>query len=98
MRREPLLPMTKYELIERMASDADISKAAAERALNSLVAAVHRTMRKSGRMVLPQIGTLRVVERKARRGRHPQTGKPIALKASRSVKLTPSSFLRAKVN
>ncbi len=80
--------MTKAELIEAMAKDADISKAAAGKALNSLVDNVTKAVKKGKKVTLVGFGTFSVTKRKARTGRNPRTGEAIKIKASKAPKFT----------
>ncbi len=79
--------MTKAELVEKMAKDANISKAAALAALNSFTANVTKALKKKdGKVTLVGFGTFSKTRRKARKGRNPQTGAPIKIKARNVVK------------
>ena len=78
--------MTKAELIEVMAADAKISKAAAGVALESFMANVTKALKKKdGKVTLVGFGTFTKVRRKARKGRNPQTGEPLKIKARNAV-------------
>jgi len=90
--------MTKAELIEKMASDAGITKVAAGAALDSFVAGVTAALKKKeGKVTLVGFGTFEKVKRKARKGRNPQTGEEIKIKASTSVKFKPGKKLKEAV-
>lgn len=90
--------MTKAELVEKMASDAGISKVAAQTALNSFMDCVSKTLKKKdGKVTLVGFGTFSKVRRKARKGRNPQTGEPIKIKASNVVKFKPGKKLRDSI-
>lgn len=78
--------MTKAELIEKMAKDADISKSAADKALNSFIDGIKKTLKKGNKVTLVGFGTFSVGKRAARTGRNPQTGKAIKIKASKTPK------------
>ncbi|TAN39938.1 MAG: HU family DNA-binding protein [Nitrospirae bacterium] len=78
--------MTKVELIEKMAKDADISKAAADKALNSFMDGIKRALKKGNKVTLVGFGTFSVGKRAARTGRNPQTGAAIKIKASKAPK------------
>ena len=87
--------MTKAELIEKMATDAGISKAAANAALNSFVSNVTKALKKKdGKVTLVGFGTFQKVRRKARKGRNPQTGEPLKIKAKNVVKFKPGKQLK----
>jgi DNA-binding protein HU-beta len=78
--------MTKAELIEQMAKDAKISKAAAGAALDSFIGGVTKALKKKdGKVTLVGFGTFAKVHRKARKGRNPQTGEAIKIKARNAV-------------
>ncbi|MBW1725206.1 MAG: HU family DNA-binding protein [Deltaproteobacteria bacterium] len=78
--------MTKAELVETMAKDANISKVAAGAALESFMTNVTKALKKkNGKVTLVGFGTFTKVRRKARKGRNPQTGEPIKIKARNAV-------------
>ena len=80
--------MTKAEIIEKMEKDADISKAAAKKALESFIDSVKKTLKKGNRVTLVGFGTFSVSKRAARKGRNPRTGETIKIKASKAPKFT----------
>ena len=80
--------MTKADLIDAMASGADISKAAAGKALDSLIDAVVKTVKKGNKVALVGFGTFSVSKRKARTGRNPQTGATIKIAARKVPKFS----------
>ena len=87
--------MTKAELVEQMAKDAGISKAAASVALNSFAENITNTLKKKdGKVTLVGFGIFSKVRRKARKGRNPQTGESIKIKASNSVRFKPGKKLK----
>lgn len=90
--------MNKSELIERMASDADISKAAAERALESFTTSVQSTLKKGGIVALVGFGSWSVTKRAARTGRNPKTGEAIKIKARKAPKFTPGKAFKDALN
>jgi len=87
--------MTKAELIETMASDAKISKAAAGKALDSMIKSVTKTLKKGNKVTLVGFGSFSVVKRKARTGRNPKTGETIKIKAKKVPKFTPGKGLKS---
>jgi DNA-binding protein HU-beta len=90
--------MTKAELIEKMAKDAGISKVAAGQALDSFVGNVTKALKKKdGKVTLVGFGTFSKTRRRARKGRNPQTGEPIKIKASNVVKFKAGKKLRETV-
>ena len=87
--------MTKVELVEKMAKDAGISKAAATKALNSFQTCVKKALKKKdGKLTLVGFGTFAKVRRKARQGVNPATGKKIKIKAKNVVKFKPGKGLK----
>lgn len=90
--------MTKTELVEKIATDSDISKAAAAKAVNSFLSNITKELKKKdGKVTLVGFGTFSKVRRKARKGRNPQTGEAIKIKASNSVKFKPGKTLKDSV-
>lgn len=90
--------MTKAELVGQMAKDAGITKAAANMALNSFIDSITKELKKkNGKVTLVGFGTFSKVRRKARKGRNPQTGAPIKIKASNAVKFKAGKKLKEAV-
>lgn len=90
--------MTKADLIEQMAKDARISKVAAAAALNSFTEGITKALKKKdGKVTLVGFGTFAKIRRKARKGRNPQTGEPIKIKAANVVKFRPGKKLSDSV-
>ena len=90
--------MNKSELIESMAADAGISKAAAKKALDSMMGNVEGALKKGQRVSLVGFGSWSVAKRAARDGRNPQTGKTIKIAAKNVVKFRPGAELKGSVN
>ena len=90
--------MTKAELIEKMAQDANISKAAAGNALSSFIEGITKSVKKGNKVTLVGFGTFSLTKRKARQGRNPRTGESIKIKASKSPKFTPGKAFKDAVN
>ena len=90
--------MNKTELIEHIAENADLSKAAAARALDATLDAVKRTLKKGGSVSLVGFGTFAVSKRAARSGRNPQTGATIKIKAAKVPKFRPGKALKDALN
>lgn len=90
--------MTKPELIDRMAKDANITKAQASAALGAFMDSVKAALKKKdGKLTLVGFGTFSKVKRKARKGRNPQTGQEIKIKATTTVKFKPGKALKEAV-
>ena len=77
--------MNKGDLIEAVAKDTKLSKAAAEKAINSVIANMSKGLKKTGKVAVAGFGTFTVRKRKARMGRNPQTGAEIKIAASKTV-------------
>ncbi|PKP14528.1 MAG: DNA-binding protein [Bacteroidetes bacterium HGW-Bacteroidetes-23] len=90
--------MNKTELIDAIAADAGISKAAAKKALESFLDNVGGALKKGGRVSLVGFGSWSVSTRSAREGRNPQTGATIKIKAKKVVKFKAGSELSDAVN
>ncbi len=90
--------MNKTELIEYMAKDADLSKAAAARALDAMIDGVRKTLKKGGTVSLVGFGTFAVGKRAARTGRNPQTGATIKIKAAKVPKFRAGKGLKDALN
>jgi DNA-binding protein HU-beta len=86
--------VNKAELIEHMAKNADLNKAQAGRALDALVDAVRRTLKKGDSVSLIGFGTFAVTKRAARTGRNPRTGDAIKIKAAKIPKFRPGKGLK----
>ena len=90
--------MTKAELIEKMAKDANISKAAAGEALSSFMDGVTKALKKrNGKVTLVGFGTFKKVYRKTRKGRNPQTGEKMKIKGRNTVTFKPGKTLKEKI-
>ncbi|MBL8504460.1 MAG: HU family DNA-binding protein [Rhodocyclaceae bacterium] len=90
--------MNKSELIDQVAKSADISKAAAGRAIDAAISAIRGTLKKGGMVTLVGFGTFYVGKRAARSGRNPRTGAAIKIKAARVPKFRAGKELKDTVN
>lgn len=95
--------MNKQELIEIVAKECEISKACGEKAVNAVLDGIKNGLKKSkGKEIeavrLIGFGSFSVRERKARKGRNPQTGETIKIKASKTIKFTPGQDFKSLVN
>jgi DNA-binding protein HU-beta len=90
--------MNKSDLIDGMAEDAGITKAAAKKALESFLGNVEGSLKKGNRVSLVGFGSWSVSKRAAREGRNPQTGKTIKIAAKNVVKFKAGSDLSNSVN
>jgi len=90
--------MNKSNLVDAMAADAGISKAAAKKSLESFLENVGGALEKGDRVSLVGFGSWSVSRRSAREGRNPQTGKTIKIPAKNVVKFKAGSDLQKNVN
>lgn len=90
--------MTKQDMIDRMAKEARISKAAAERALGAYIEAIGEELKKSGKLSMVGFGTFNCVQRRARTGRNPKTGGTIQIPARKVVRFKAGKGLTDVVN
>ncbi|MDR2239424.1 MAG: HU family DNA-binding protein [Zoogloeaceae bacterium] len=90
--------MNKSELIDQIAKSADISKAAAGRALDAAVGAIRTSLKKGGMVTLVGFGTFYVGKRAARNGRNPRTGAPLKIKSARVPKFRAGKALKDAIN
>ncbi|VAW80734.1 Putative DNA-binding protein HU-beta (ACLAME 290) [hydrothermal vent metagenome] len=90
--------MNKAELIDAVASSADLSKADATRAVDAVIDTITETLRKGDSVTLVGFGTFEVRARAARAGRNPQTGETIQIKASNSPAFKAGKAFKDAVN
>jgi DNA-binding protein HU-beta len=90
--------VNKSELIEHIAADADISKAAAARALESAIDSITAALKKGDSVSLVGFGTFEVSKRAERSGRNPSTGAAITIKAASVPKFRPGKALKDALN
>lgn len=89
--------MNKGELVDAMASEAKITKADAQRALEAFLNVTAKTLKKGDKVTLVGFGTFSVAKRAARTGRNPQTGKEIKIAAKKVAKFKAGAELSTKV-
>jgi len=90
--------VNKTELIDAVAKSADISKAAAGRALDGMIVAVRQSLKKGNMVTLVGFGTFYVGKRAARAGRNPRTGVAIKIKAAKVPKFRAGKALKDALN
>ena len=90
--------MNKAELVEKIAKDADISKASAERVLNTSIETIIKAVTKGDKVQLIGFGTFGSGKRAARTGRNPRTGAAIKIKAAKVPKFRPGKGLKDALN
>ena len=90
--------MNKTEMIEHIAINAGISKAAASRALSATLGAVSLALKKGDSVLLVGFGQFYVAERAARMGHNPRTGKPLKIKSAKVPKFKAGALLKREMN
>jgi len=89
--------MNKAELISKISEDTGITKTQANAALDSFVEAVTKTLKGGGKVTMVGFGTFTVSKRKARKGRNPQTGAEINIKARKVARFKAGKELASKM-
>jgi DNA-binding protein HU-beta len=89
--------MNKAELVDAIASDAKLTKADAQRALEAFISATTKALKKGDRVALVGFGSFSVAKRAARTGRNPQTGKEIKIAAKKVAKFKAGAELAGKI-
>ena len=89
--------MNKGELVDAIASEAKITKADAQRALEAFLNVTAKSLKKGEKVTLVGFGTFSVAKRAARNGRNPQTGKPIKIAAKKVAKFKAGAELASRV-
>jgi len=89
--------MNKAELIEAIASSSKLSKADSKKALDGFIESTTKALKKGDRVALVGFGSFSVSKRAARKGRNPQTGKEITIKAKNVVRFKAGAELQSKV-
>lgn len=90
--------MNKADMIEQIAQAAEISKSAAERAVDAMIGAVKSSLHRGHSVTLVGFGTFYVSERAARKARNPRTGESIDIKAARLPKFRAGKALKDALN
>jgi DNA-binding protein HU-beta len=90
--------MNKGHLVEKIAGEANVSKALAASMVESVISGISVALKKGERVTLSGFGTFSVYQRKARNGRNPQTGSLIKIASRRVAKFTPGVDLKKAVN
>jgi len=89
--------MNKMELISAVATQAELSKQDAKKAVEALFETISNTLAKEEKIQLIGFGTFEVRERAARTGRNPQTGEEMTIPASKVPAFKPGKELKAAV-
>jgi len=86
--------MTKTELIENVAQEADMTKKEALLAVNAVLDTIEKALKNEDSVALPGFGTFSVRERSERKGRNPQTGEEITIPAGKAVRFKAGKNLK----
>ncbi len=90
--------MTKAELVSKIHEKSGLStKAQAEASLDALIDTLTEAMQAGNPVTFTGFGSFKVIERAARKGRNPRTGKEINIPAGKAVKFTPGKALKESV-
>ena len=89
--------MNKAELVEQVAGQTGLTKRTSGKAVDAVVSAISDCLARGEKVTLVGFGTLRVIKRKARVGRNPQTGETIQIPAKKVPKFVPGKNLKNKV-
>ncbi len=89
--------MNKSDLVESIASAANISKVAAERGLNSMLRSMTNAIEEGERVTLVGFGSFSVVDRAPRLGRNPKTGEAVHIPSRKGIKFRPGKELAARI-
>jgi nucleoid DNA-binding protein len=90
--------MTKSEMVKKLAESwGGISNRQANDNLNVLIDLIGKTVKKEKALKIPDLGTFKLRQTKARMGRNPQTGEPIKIPARRKVGFTPAKTLKEAI-
>jgi DNA-binding protein HU-beta len=90
--------VTKSEFVDQVAQDASLSKKEAEQAVDTVLKAIESTLRGGGEVAFTGFGKFHVAERGARQGKHPRTGQPIQIPASKVPRFSAGAKLKQAVN
>jgi DNA-binding protein HU-beta len=89
--------MTKAQFAARLAEKMKVTKAEAGRIVDEVTGLISNTLKRGDRVRFPGFGTFRVLKRKARIARNPQTGEPVKVPARTVPRFTPAKELKAAV-
>ncbi len=89
--------MTKAEIVAKVANEVKVTKVAAAKAFNVITGCIEDALRKGKKVTFVGFGTFSVAQRKARKGRNPQTGKEIRIPAKKVAKFSAGAALKAAV-
>jgi DNA-binding protein HU-beta len=90
--------MTKTDLVEKIADMADLAKTEANRAVDAVADCITQALKEGQKVAWTGFGNFEVSERKARKGRNPQTGAEIEIAASKGARFKAGKKLKDAVN
>ena len=90
--------MNRTELIDAVSGDTGLTRQQSEAAIDAIVYEITSGVRSGSPVRITGFGTFKLRERQARRGRNPQTGEPVRIKASKGIGFTPGVKLKADLN
>jgi len=89
--------MNKADLVGELSNQTGLTRRTSREAVDAIISAITDSLAREERVTLVGFGTFRVMERKARRGRNPQTGKELEIPAKKVPKFRPGKSLREAV-
>ena len=89
--------MNKAQLVEAIAKEAKFSKVDSGKALDAIISAISKSLKKGEGVILVGFGSFSIAKRAARTGRNPQTGKPIKIAAKKVAKFKTGAALKKSV-
>jgi DNA-binding protein HU-beta len=90
--------MNKGDLIDKVAADVGLSKAQADRVIDSLLGGITDSLRRGERVTLVGFGSFSISQRRSRRGRNPHTSKLIRIPATKTVRFASGKKLKEVIN
>ncbi len=90
--------MNKSEVIQEVVDTAGVAKQDVEKVIDAFFDTVRSAVGKGDRVAWPSFGAFSSTDRKARTGRNPRTGEPVPIAASRALKFSASTALKAALN
>jgi DNA-binding protein HU-beta len=90
--------MTKAELVNLIAKEAEITNAQAKITVEAIVETCVKKLKKEGRFALAGLGVFSVAKRAKRTARNPRTGEPVVIKAHKAVKFKPAKAVKDFIN
>ncbi|HXG18015.1 MAG TPA: HU family DNA-binding protein [Methylomirabilota bacterium] len=92
------MPMTKSEMVKKLAESwGGVSNRQADENLTALIDFITKTVKKDKVLKIPNLGTFKLRQTKARTGRNPQTGEPIKIPARRKVAFSPAKVFKESI-